>query len=184
MVCDLESYQRFLDGDNNGLAEILYTYRDGLILYIQGIVCNLDIAEDLAEDVFVKLALKRPALPDRAKFKTWLYTIGRNKAIDYLRRSPGRVVSLEVCSELGDGEEDLEQAYIQQEKRIAIHRCMKKLKPDYRQVLWLAYFEGFTYRQIGKILRKTPHSVETVAYRARLALKKILIEEDLAYEDI
>ena len=61
---------------------------------------------------------------------------------------------------------------------------MKKLKQEYRQVLWLAYFEGFTYPEIGRILRKTTHNVETMAYRARLALKKILTEEGYVYENL
>jgi RNA polymerase sigma-70 factor (ECF subfamily) len=91
---------------------------------------------------------------------------------------------LEDCPQLCAEEASLEQSYIRQENKIMLHRCMKRLKPEYQQVLWLAYFEGFSYQQIGRIMRKTTHSVETLAYRARLALKKILTEEGFEYENL
>lgn len=64
-----------------------------------------------------------------------------------------------------------------------LHDYIKRLKPEYAQVLWLAYFEGFSYQQIGRIMKKSTHSTETLAYRARLALKQILIKEGFEYED-
>ena len=60
----------------------------------------------------------------------------------------------------------------------------EELKQEYRQVLWLAYFEGFSYKEIAHILRKTTHNIETMAYRARLALKQILIKEGFDYENL
>ena len=77
------SYCRFLAGDESGLVEIIRDYKDGLILYLNGYVMNIHIAEELAEDTFVKIGLKRPKDMRRGSFKTWLYTIGRNTAIDY-----------------------------------------------------------------------------------------------------
>ncbi len=85
------SYRRFRDeGDENGLAEIIRDHSDGLILYINSIVGNIHTAEDLAEDTFVFLGTKKPKDNGKASFRTWLYTIGRNKAIDYLRRNSKR----------------------------------------------------------------------------------------------
>ena len=54
------SYRRFLDGDDNGFVEIVRDYKDGLILFLDSFVRNLSIAEDLAEDTFVKLGIKKP----------------------------------------------------------------------------------------------------------------------------
>ena len=184
MELEMDSYQRFLSGDESGLAEIICTYKDGLILYLNGYVNDLSTAEELTEETFVKLILKRPQFSKRCAFKTWLYAIGRNTALDHLRRSKKPEVSLEEYPQLGDEEESLEHACIQQEDKRMLHQCMKKLKQEYRQVLWLAYFEGFTYPEIGRILRKTTHNVETMAYRARLALKKILTEEGYVYENL
>ena len=54
------SYRRFLDGDDKGLAEIVRVYRDGLILYLNGIVNNISVAEELMEETFFKIITKKP----------------------------------------------------------------------------------------------------------------------------
>lgn len=182
MEQELNSYQRFLDGDPEGLCQIIGTYKDGLILYLNGFLNDLPLAEELAEDVFVKLVLKKPRFGGRSAFKTWLYTIARNVAMDHIRQRKRQPVSLEEYHR-SDEEKSLEESYMQQEEKIRLHQCIKQLKTEYRQVLWLAYFEGFSYRQIGKVMKKSTHSIETLAYRARLALKQILIKEGFTYED-
>ena len=81
------SYRRFRDnGDESGLIEIIRDYKDGLILYLSSIVGDLNTAEDIAEDTFVVLGTKKPKDKGKSSFKTWLYTIGRNAAIDYMRK--------------------------------------------------------------------------------------------------
>lgn len=81
------SYRRFLEGDEDGFIEIVRDYKDGLMLYINSFTNNIHIAEELTEETFVKLALKKPRDSKKSSFKTWLYTIGRNTAIDYLRKN-------------------------------------------------------------------------------------------------
>lgn len=180
----IDSYRRFLKGDNSGIEEIIRMHSDGLILYLNGYVNNLTVAEEVTVETFVKLVLKRPHFSQQSAFKTWLYTIGRNTAIDHLRRSKNTVLPLDDCLQVCDEETNLERSYIRQEDKRMLHQCMKKLKQEYRQVLWLAYLEGFTYPEISRILRKTTHNVETIAYRARRALKRILTQEGYVYENL
>lgn len=184
MVNSGESYRLFLEGDERGLVQIIQANRDGLMLYLNGYVCDLAVAEELAEDTFLKLVLKKPRFSARSSFKTWLYAIGRNLALDYLKRKRKKDLSLDDCLEVADESASLEAAYIHQEDKIQIHRLMKKMKPEYRQVLWLVYFEGFTCREAGKIMGKSPHNTETLIYRARQALKSKLIEEGYHYEKL
>ena len=70
------SYRRYLEGDKEGIAEIVREFKDGLILYLNGYVDNLYTAEDLTEDTFFKLMTRKPRFSGRSSFKTWLYTIG------------------------------------------------------------------------------------------------------------
>ena len=76
------SYRRFLDGDDNGITEIVENYKDGLILYLNGYVNNIFIAEELTEDTFFRLVIKKPKYSGKSTFKSWLYAIGRNVAVD------------------------------------------------------------------------------------------------------
>ena len=61
---------------------------------------------------------------------------------------------------------------------------MRSLKPEYRQVLWLRYFEGFSAKETAKIMKKSVHNIETISYRARQSLKTELQREEIQYEDL
>ena len=180
------SYRRFHeDGDESGLIEIIRDYKDGLILYLNSFVSNIHIAEELAEDTFVLLGIKKPKDKGKSSFKTWLYTIGRNMAIDYFRRNSKRTeISAEDCAELVCEEQNLEIAYIKEERKITLHRALGKLKSEYRQILWLIYFEDFSIKEAAIIMNKSTHSAETLVYRARKSLKSQLELEGFVYEEL
>lgn len=179
-----QHYQNYLNGDDSGLAQIIHIFKDGLILYLNGYVKDISIAEELTEETFVKLVLKKPKFAGQSAFKTWLYTIARNVAMDYLRHNKHQTTSIDECPEICDEEKNLEESYIREEERIILHRASKKLKREYLQVLWLIYFEGFSCKEVAKILGKTTHNVETTASRARQALKIKLLEEGYVYEKL
>jgi len=180
------SYRRFRDdGDERGLIELIRDYKDGLILYLNSFVGNIHTAEELAEDTFVLLGTKKPKDNGKGSFKTWLYTIGRNVAIDHLRRSSKKnECSIEECPELFSEEQSLEATYIQQEQKIMVHRALRKLKPEYRQILWLIYFEEFSHKEAATVMKKSVHSIETLVYRARKSLKVQLEMEGFIYEGL
>ena len=81
------SYRRFLDGDDKGIAEIVGEYKDGLILFLNGYVGSIFLAEELTEETFFRLIVKKPRYSGRSSFRSWLYAIGRNTAVDHIRHS-------------------------------------------------------------------------------------------------
>lgn len=180
------SYRRFREeGDESGLVEIIKDYKDGLILYLNSFVGNIHTAEELAEDTFVLLGIKKPKDKRKGSFKTWLYTIGRNVAIDYLRRNSKHAnISIDDCPELVNEEQNLELVYIKEERKITVHRALGKLKSEYRQILWLIYFEDFSIKQAAAVMKKSVHSIETLVYRARKSLKSQLKLEGFVYEEL
>ena len=121
----------------------------------------------------------------KASFKTWLYAIGRNIAIDYLRKNVRhREISLEDCAAWMEDEIDLEVSYLKKEQSILIHRAMRRLKSDYQQILWLVYFESLSCKEAAGMMHKSVHAVETLVYRARLALKSELEKEGFSDEEL
>ena len=178
------SYRRFLNGDESGISEIVTEYKDGLILYLNSFVGNVIVAEELAEDTFVKLFIKRPRDNLKGSFKTWLYTIGRNVAIDYLRKqSKKSAESLDENSNYLSDKANLESTYIKEEQKITVHRALAGLKPEYRQILWLIYFEDFTVKEAAAIMKKSIHNTETLLYRAKKSLRTKLEKEGFVYEE-
>ena len=176
------SYRRFLEGDEAGLIEIVRDYKDGLILYINSLVNDIHIAEELTEETFVRLVVRKPADKGGGSFKTWLYTMGRNRAIDYLRHHKRRQeVPLDACAD-DAATNSVEEEYFQEEKRRAVHLALGRLKLEYQQVLWLIYFEDFSCKQVAKVMKKTVHAVEMLASRARKALSEELRKEGYTNE--
>ncbi len=180
------SYRRFREyNDENGLVEIIKEYKDGLIFFLAGIVGDITKAEELAEDTFVLIGVKKPRDSKKGSFKTWLYTIGRNLAIDYLRRKNRcKEVIFDDDSEISSEEHDLEMSFIRQERNIVIHQTIRILKSEYQQVLWLIYFEEMSIKEAAMVMKKTVHSVETLVYRARRSLKENLEKKGVTYEDL
>lgn len=178
-----KSYKRFLDGDDTGMEDIITMYRDGLIFYLYKLVGSLEKAEELAEDTFVLLCIKKPKDKQKCAFKTWLYTIGRNLAIDYLRRSAKQsTVSLDAYEPFNSSQEFLEEEYIRDSRKAILNKALNKLKPEYRQVLWLLYFEDLQYKEISIIMNKSVHATQMLASRAKQALKNELIAEGFTDE--
>ena len=177
-----ECYRRFLDGDNDGMVEIIRVYKDGLTLYLNGIVGNIHTAEDIMEETFVKLVVKKPRYSERCSFKTWLYTIGRNAAVDYLRRHKSKDTPIDEL-EIAD-KEDLELSYIKEEQKIMVHRALENLKTEYRQALFFSFFEELTNAEIAAVMRKSRRQVENLIYRAKQSLKKELEKEGFTYEGL
>ena len=179
------SYRRFLDGDKECLAEIVRDYKDGLIFFLTGFVRDIHTAEDLTEDTFVKIITKKPKYVVKSSFKTWLYTIARNVAIDYIKRnSKMDFVSIDDCKGLTGDEETLEQTYIREERKIQVHHALRKLKPEYQQILWLIYFEDLSCKEAASVMKKRVQNIETLVHRARKSLKSELEKEGFVYEEL
>ena len=176
-----ECYSRFLNGDNDAFSQLVAAMRLGLSYYIFSFVGDLDTAEELTEDVFVKLYLKRPANRKNCSFKTWLYTIGRNAAIDHFRRRKNRV-SLEEIAETSSGENPVEERYFAEEAKKALQKALRGIPPAYAEALRLMYFEGFSEKEIAHITKRSVKSTYDLIYRAKKSLKKQLLEEGFTYE--
>ncbi len=175
------SYRRFLDGDDRGIAEIVGTYKDGLILYLNGYVQNINTAEELAEDAFFRLITKKPRFSGNSSFKSFLYAIGRNVAVDFVRHN-ARLVPSENAESL-IAEENLEKSYIKEEQKRTVHKAMAKLTADYRSVLWLVYFEDFSPKEAATVLKKSDRQMKNLLYRAKQSLKSVLEKEGFVYEE-
>ena len=179
------SYRRYLAGDDDGLVRIVKEYRDGLTLYLTGITGNASLAEEAMEEAFFRLAAKRPRFHGKSSFRTWLYAIGRNAALDLLRRRRRLADEpLESFSSLSDTEAELEATYLRSEERIRHHRAIRRLHPSYAQVLYLVYFEGMSNGEAAAVMKKTKRQIENLLSRARKALKNELLKEGYTYENL
>ncbi len=176
-------YERFLSGDKNAIADIIVDYRTGLELYLYSVTGDICVAEEITQETFVRLFTKKPRFKGKSSFKTWLYTIGKNTALNYLKRY-NRNVNLDR-TDIAEAESDvvsLEEFYIADERKKAVHKALGKLKKEYKEVLWLTYFEEMSNKESAEVMNKSVHNIHTMLTRARQALKKQLEEEGFDYE--
>lgn len=175
------SYRRFQQ-EETALDQILITYADGLVRFAYSLVHNAAAAEDIAAESIAVLLTKPKRFRDEAHIRAYLYKITRNKAMDHLRLHRYLVALEDVENVLGFG--DLEVQACVRERNDAIYRCMQALPEQYRQVLHLAYFEGFAPREICGIMKKSEKQIYNLLARARVALKQLLEKEGISHEDI
>ncbi len=179
------SYRRFLDGDDDSFVEIIRDYKDGLMLYLNTYVKNIHIAEDLMEDTFLRLAIKKPRFSGKSSFKTWLYAIGRNIAVDYVRKHTkvNEISADELDAFLSD-ETDVLKEYLKDEQKIILHKTLSKINSEYSKVLYLIYFENFSLTETASIMKKSYKQTENLVYRAKKSLKSMLEKEGFEYEEL
>lgn len=179
-----ECYSRFLSGDQDAIEEIIKDYKDGLVFYLCNIVGDIHRAEELTIDTFIKLFYDQPKFKGKCAFKTWLFAIGRNTAIDYIRKNK-RIseVSIGDALDISDGK-SLEREYIRDEDRFRLRQTINKLKPEYRQVMYLIYFEGFDTSEAAQIMGKSNKQIIDLLYRAKAALKKEIEKEGYQYDGL
>ena len=178
------SYRRFLEGDRNAIIDIIADYREGLVLFINSFVNDFCAAEELAEDTFVKICADKPKFSGKCSFKTWIYTIGKNAALNSIKKkSRHSEVSIDEFYNVAD-KENIERNYIKDEDKRHLLRALEKLNDDYKQVLYLVYFENFNNTETAKIMRKTERQIRNLLYRAKESLRNILEKEGFRYEGI
>ena len=178
---DQELYLLFLKNDNEAFNMLVKKYRKSLISFIIKYVKNIEIAEDLAQDAFVYMLINKKEFDFKYTFKTYLYTIAKSRAINYLKKEKKKIIfdeSYMLNTDIESFEETLDATLIRKEKYEILYKNLKNLKQDYKLAIYLADFQGFKYEEISRILNKTLPQTKMLIHRARKALKKLLKKEE------
>ena len=176
------SYRRFPQTQEAVLDQMLIIYSDALVRYAYSMVHSAAAAEDIAAESMAILLTKHKHFRDEAHMRAYLYRIVHHKCVDHLRLNSHLVALEDVENVLGSG--DPADDVLLKERNEAIYRCMQTLPNQYRQVLQLAYFDGFAVADICRIVRKSTKQVYNLLLRAKASLKELLEKEGITHEDI
>ena len=172
------SYRRFLDGDESAFECIMKELFRGLVFFIDGFVHDTHAAEDIAIDVFSDLIVHRHRYNFKVSLKTYLYMIGRSRALDHIKhRRRIEFVELSETDETADDRLQLEEMVLADERKRMIHSAINQLPEDMRVAVHLVYFEEMTYDEAAKVMKKNRKQVDNLLYRAKKALR-ITLEKD------
>ncbi|MBQ8558934.1 MAG: sigma-70 family RNA polymerase sigma factor [Tyzzerella sp.] len=168
------SYRRFLDGDESAFDELMKELFRGLVFFIERYVHDIHTAEDIAIDTFSDLVVHRHRYNFKVTLKTYLYMVGRSRALDYIKhRKIIDFVELSEVERLSD-EKSLEEQVLSDERKRMVNAALAKLPEDMRVVVHLIYFEEMTYEEAAKVMKKNRKQVDNLLYRAKKELRIIL----------
>ena len=168
------SYRRFLDGDESAFEDIMKSLFRGLVFFIDGFVHDTHAAEDIAIDTFSDLVVHRHRYNFKVSLKTYLYMVGRSRALDYIKHR--KVIEFTELSEVQDIAEDevLEETVLTDERKRLVHAAVGKLPQEMRVAVHLIYFDEMTYEEAAKVMKKNRKQVDNLLYRAKKELRVIL----------
>ncbi len=168
------SYRRFLDGDESAFDEIMKELFHSLVFFIDRYVHDVHTAEDIAIDAFTDLIVHKHRYNFKVTLKTYLFMIGRSRALDYIKhRKVIEFVEISEAQKLPD-EKELEEIVLSDERKRVVNTTIAKLPEDMRVVIHLTYFEGLTYDETAKVMKKNRKQVDNLLYRAKKELRIIL----------
>ena len=177
METDDVLYRRYLDGDEGCLSTLIEHYGDKLTLYLDGYLHDIHEAEELMLDVFAYLFTKKPKIRDGG-FKAYLYKAARHMALRHKsKRKP--LFSLDALTGEPDGRLLAEEVIRTEERNRVLHCCMSEINPDYREVLYLTYFEDMSYAQAAEVTGKTVKQITNMVYRGKESLRRLLEREGI-----
>lgn len=179
METDEALYRCFLGGDEEGLRALMERYGNALTLYICGYIHDVHESEDLMIEAFAYLVAKRPNIWENS-FKPYLYKSARHLALRQASRQRLHPhFSLDELSGEPESAELIESVVQTGERDRLLRLCMARLPDDYREALYLIYFEGVRYAEAAEIMGKTEKQITDLAYRGRQSLRRLLEQEGI-----
>ena len=163
----------FIAGDHKSFETLMLKYRLPALNFAFRYVRNAYTAEDIVQDSFADLYVYRDRYQKNYSFKTYLFTIIKNKSISCLRKKNHFSINdIEIpCTDTPETD------YIVRESLNLVRTKINQMKEDYQMVLYLKEYEDFSYAEIAGIMGKSTEQVKILIFRARKKLKVLMDKE-------
>jgi RNA polymerase sigma-70 factor (ECF subfamily) len=176
---------RVAAGDDSGFNYLAEKYHRAIIHFLFRMVRNQAIAEELAQEVFMRVYRSRQSYRAEAKFTTWLYRIATNLAVNHARDTKhersARTVYLDAPDEetgttpdVADDEPTAEQSLLRAERMRAIRMHVMALPERQRMAVLMHKYQGMDYREIGEVLKQSESATKSLLFRAYQTLRDTL----------
>lgn len=171
--------EMMLDEREQIIDQLMREYSDDILHLVYTYVKNRTIAEDLAQEIFIKCYEKLNQFNQQSTIKTWLYRIASNHCKDYLRSWHYRKITLsnKVFDHIPSKSKQVEEEVIKHSEENSLTNAVMNLPLKYREVVFLHYYEELSLNEISKITSVNINTLKTRLKRAKELLKDKMIEE-------
>lgn len=187
VTSDAQVMLRVKAGDQSAFDYLVQKYRRPLVSFMYRMARNAAAAEDLAQEVFLRVYRSRESYQASAKFTTWLYRIATNLAVNYARdtrhQRPEATVSLDepddetgTTLDLPDRTLTAEQAMLRRERLLAIRGKVEALPERQRLAVIMHKYQQMDYREIAEVLKLSESATKSLLFRAYETLREQLKE--------
>ncbi|WP_254062077.1 RNA polymerase sigma factor [Acidobacterium sp. S8] len=184
-LTDAEIMLRVRDGDDQGFNYLIEKYRKPIIHFMFRMVHNQAIAEELAQEVFLRVYRSRQTYRAEARFTTWLYRIATNLGVNYARDTKHERAAQNVYLDQPDPETGttpdvadttplVEQDLVRDERMHAIRQHVMALPERQRTAVLMHKYQGMDYKQIGEVLKLSESATKSLLFRAYQTLREKL----------
>lgn len=181
MISDKTLYSSFLEGDQSSFEELVIRHRHGLVYFIMQYVKSYHVAEDIAQEVFAYIYIKPEKYSLDYTFKTFLFMLGKRRAIDYIRKEAKyQLLSLEEADQ--SDATSLDDIIFKREDISYLRKYLEDLKPEYRQVILLVDLYGLSLGEAAKVMDKSLSAIKVLSHRAKKRLKQMMEKGGFSYE--
>lgn len=176
---DLSWLAMIREGKPEGAAELFRRYSGPVFRYADRLLGSRPEAEEVAQEVFLKLITRVDQYDGRAPVASWLFAIAANACRDRLRRTGRRgAVPLDAVAEAAAPDPPADRLLVESERRRLVRRALARLSDEQREALILARYHGLPYAEIARTLEISEGAVKTRIFRAMEKLKEVFSEGD------
>jgi RNA polymerase sigma-70 factor (ECF subfamily) len=187
LLSDAEIMLRVAAGDEAGFSLLVEKYRRQMVHYMYRMVHNQAVAEELAQEVFLRVYRARTSYRAEAKFSTWIYRIATNLGVNHARDTRhergAQAVYLDqpdpetgISPDVADATPTVEQDMVQEARRAAIRKHVMALPERQRTAVLMHKYQDLDYKQIGAVLKLSESATKSLLFRAYQTLRERLKE--------
>ncbi len=167
---------KFQEGDRVAFEALMKKYFSLILNFVFRFVGNRQAAEDLTQDIFLKIHDQARNYVPKSSFKTWIYVIARNMSLNEVRRNKYRDTNTEITGDEADTRSDMhpESATLENETVTMVRQAIEQLPERQKTALIMNRYDELSYDEIATIMKLSPKAIKSLLMRARESLKKIL----------
>lgn len=155
-------------------------YNKRLFTFLARMTMDRTLAEDLTQNVFLRMIKYRHSYREGAKFQSWIYQIARNVFSDHYQTHKNNYNNFVDVENMKDQIGDRDEVSSQEEKEVLLHRSMAKLTAEQRELLVLTRFQQMKYEEVARIMDTTVANIKVKVHRALIRLREYYFELERA----